>query len=103
MRPDRRTIKPHPNNIDRMADFVSGRLLEKPELHERGNAIVETDLLKNVPVLHSQNGGSGEMILRPVAAGRWPIRKSLNAGPVCVPPPSVSLQNGAAMSRLIPC
>src|SRR5215472_15437997 len=27
-------------------------------------------------------------ILRPDAAGREPIRKSLNAGPVCVPPPS---------------
>src|SRR5206468_6624983 len=27
-------------------------------------------------------------ILRPVAAGSDPTRKSLNAGPVCVPPPS---------------
>src|SRR5580692_4495794 len=27
-------------------------------------------------------------ILRPDAAGREPMRKSLNAGPVCVPPPS---------------
>src|SRR6516162_4938039 len=27
-------------------------------------------------------------ILRPVAAGRAPIKKSLKAGPVCEPPPS---------------
>src|ERR1700752_1079354 len=27
-------------------------------------------------------------ILRPVAAGNDPTRKSLNAGPLCVPPPS---------------
>jgi hypothetical protein len=27
-------------------------------------------------------------IFRPVAGGSEPIRKSLKAGPVCVPPPS---------------
>src|SRR6266550_2541556 len=29
-------------------------------------------------------------ILRPVLAGKDPTRKSLNAGPVCVPPPSAA-------------
>ena len=62
--------------------------LEQAELGQRGDAVVEADFLGDFAVDHLQTVVPVKRILRPVAAGRLPTRKSLKAGPVCVPPPS---------------
>ena len=61
---------------------------DQAELRQRGDAIVETDLLDDLAVDHWSTVVPVKCIFRPVAAGRPPTRKSLKAGPVCVPPPS---------------
>ena len=49
----------------RKSPSLSGRLLKKAELHERGNTVVEPDLFQDFAVLHPQDRNAGEMHLAP--------------------------------------
>ena len=61
---------------------------EQAELRERRHAVVETDLLDDLAVLKRSTVVPVKRILRPGRGRQRADRKSLKAGPVCVPPPS---------------
>ena len=61
---------------------------DQPELPEGRHAIVKPDLLCDLALSIRSTVIPVKCILRPVAAGKVPMRRSLKMGPVCVPPPS---------------
>src|SRR5215469_4754572 len=67
---------------------VASSGFQKAKLPERRDAIVETDLFCDLATLDTEYACPGESHFATGRRRSEPMRKSLNAGPVCVPPPS---------------
>src|SRR5690349_17436993 len=60
---------------------LSGGLLEKSELHESSDTVVEADLFQNLAVLHTQDRHAGEVHLAPRRGGKSADQEVAECGP----------------------
>jgi hypothetical protein len=74
-----------------MGADVRFRRAKQAELLHGGERIFLAEFLSDVPVLQTKNGGAGEVHFPTRSSSDGPMRKSLNAGLMWVPPPSQRL------------
>jgi hypothetical protein len=74
-------------NDPRPSSFASSGF-QKAKLPERGGAIVETNLFRDLAILDAEYGCPGEPISQPDAAGSEADEEIAEPGPGLLPPPS---------------